>query len=130
RIQDAFAALNARATGGEPLVIKLGLHTGPCISVTLNSRLDYYGSAANMAARLQDRSRGGDIVASFATALDPEVGPQLAAFQPSVGQADLKGFAEPVLFYRIDAEQLADGRDRRLAERPMDDNLEGEEAFS
>src|SRR3546814_2334232 len=45
---------------GEAIVIKLGLHRGPCIAVTLNDRLDYFGSTVNLAARLQGQSRGGD----------------------------------------------------------------------
>ena len=39
------------------IAIKLGLHKGPCIAVTLNERLDYFGGTVNMAARLQGRSR-------------------------------------------------------------------------
>ena len=46
------------------MVLKLGLHEGPCIAVTLNDRLDYFGQTVNLAARLQGQSRGGDIVLS------------------------------------------------------------------
>ena len=42
--------------GGDAIVIKLGLHAGPCIAVTLNDRLDYFGSTVNLAARLQGES--------------------------------------------------------------------------
>jgi class 3 adenylate cyclase len=75
--------------------------------VTLNNRLDYYGSTANMAARLQDRSQGGDIVASLAAAADPELAPLLAGYTPVVEEAALKGFAQPVPYYRVTAETLA-----------------------
>ena len=47
--------------------IMLGLDTikrGPCIAVTLNDRLDYFGRTVNLAARLQGESRGDDIVMS------------------------------------------------------------------
>ena len=37
---------------GTDVAIRIGLHTGSSISVTLNERLDYYGSAVNLAARL------------------------------------------------------------------------------
>ena len=43
---------------------KLGVHAGPSVVVTLNDRLDYFGSTVNMAARLQGQSAGGDIVLS------------------------------------------------------------------
>ena len=83
------------------LVIKLGLHGGPCIVVTLNERLDYFGSTANLAARLQGESRGGDIVVSQTLAEDPAVGPLLRALQRTSESAVVKGFATPVAFIRV-----------------------------
>ena len=58
RIHDDFERFN-RTSGKESMVIKLGIHVGRCISVTLNDRLDYYGTAANMAARLPGPERRG-----------------------------------------------------------------------
>ena len=106
RIQADFADYN-RTSGKEPIVVKLGLHMGRCISVTLNGRLDYYGSAANMAARLEGQSRGGDIVLSRELATDPGAKPLLALFALEDGEANLKGFGAPVPFYRITAEALS-----------------------
>ncbi|HYX29617.1 MAG TPA: adenylate/guanylate cyclase domain-containing protein, partial [Pyrinomonadaceae bacterium] len=48
----------------QPLSLKAGLHVGPCIAVTLNERLDYFGSTVNLAARLEGQSTGQDIVIS------------------------------------------------------------------
>jgi adenylate cyclase len=45
-----------------PLVLKLGVHVGPVIAMTANDRLDYFGRTVNLAARLGDQSRGGDVV--------------------------------------------------------------------
>jgi class 3 adenylate cyclase len=59
--------------GMQPLSLKAGLHTGPCIAVTLNDRLDYFGSTVNMAARLEGQSTGDDVVISSAVYSDPEV---------------------------------------------------------
>ena len=56
-----------------PLTLKAGIHTGPCIAVTLNDRLDYFGSTVNLAARLEGQSTGGDVVVSTAVYSDPEV---------------------------------------------------------
>ena len=56
-----------------PLTLKAGMHTGPCIAVTLNDRLDYFGSTVNLAARLEGQSTGGDVVISTAVYGDPEV---------------------------------------------------------
>src|SRR5262245_51065504 len=99
-IQQKVAEFNAgQGQGG--IVIKLGLHKGPCIAVTLNERLDYFGSTVNLAARLQGQSGGGDIVLSAAMAADPGVADLLAAYAPGEETATVKGFERPVAFCRI-----------------------------
>ena len=70
----AALAMQARIVDHD-LVLKLGVHAGPSVVVTLNDRLDYFGSTVNMAARLQGQSAGGDIVLSRAVADDPAVQP-------------------------------------------------------
>jgi class 3 adenylate cyclase len=65
--------LAAPPSGDAPLTLKAGIHTGPCIAVTLNDRLDYFGSTVNMAARLEGLSTGGDVVISKALYDDPEL---------------------------------------------------------
>ena len=59
--------------GMRPLTLKAGLHTGACIAVTLNDRLDYFGSTVNLAARLEAQSTGGDVIVSAAVYDDPGV---------------------------------------------------------
>ncbi len=39
--------------GNEDLLLKIGIHEGPCLAVTLNDRQDYFGQTVNMAARVQ-----------------------------------------------------------------------------
>jgi class 3 adenylate cyclase len=41
--------------------------------VTLNERLDYFGSTVNLAARLEGQSTSDDVVISSAVYLDPAV---------------------------------------------------------
>lgn len=65
--------LAAPPDGAAPLTLKAGIHTGPCIAVTLNDRLDYFGSTVNMAARLEGLSTGSDVIISQALYDDPEV---------------------------------------------------------
>ena len=43
-------------------MLKVGLHCGPAIVVNSNDRLDYFGRTVNIAARIQAKSKGGDIV--------------------------------------------------------------------
>ncbi len=83
------------------LVLKVGVHAGPSVVVTLNDRLDYFGSTVNMAARLQGQSTGGDIVLSSSVADDPAVREVLAAVPKDRETVALKGFAEPVGFIRL-----------------------------
>ena len=99
-IQRNLAALNA-APGDEPLVIKIGLHAGPCIAVTLNDRLDYFGSTVNLAARLQGESAGDDIVLSRALVADAVVTRLLRTVPAAEETALVRGFPEPVPFCRL-----------------------------
>lgn len=92
-MQDRIAAEN--------LVLKIGVHSGASVVVTLNERLDYFGSTVNMAARLQGQSKGADIVLSRAVADDPAVRPLLTPLAASEESVELKGFAEPVGFVRL-----------------------------
>lgn len=95
RAQSQIEALNS---GSVALRLKAGLHYGPCIAVTLNDRLDYFGSVVNMASRLEGQSSGQDIVVSSSVYSDPEVTKMLA--DPSSDltaqrlYATLKGFGE------------------------------------
>jgi class 3 adenylate cyclase len=98
-IQRELPSFNA--AGQRPLTIKVGLHEGPSIAVTLNGRLDYFGSTVNLAARLQGQSAGGDIVLSEAVAADPAVSTLLEGLDCSQETANLKGFDRPVDFRRI-----------------------------
>jgi class 3 adenylate cyclase len=98
-IQRNVAAFNAGLEGGAELVIKIGLHGGPCIAVTLNDRLDYFGTTVNMAARLQAQSRG-DIVLSAALLADQSVRALLATETLTPDTATMKGFDRPVAFHR------------------------------
>jgi class 3 adenylate cyclase len=98
-MQERVADFNT--TNPEPIVLKLGLHEGPCIAVTLNDRLDYFGQAVNMAARLQGESEGGDIVISGALAEADGAAGLLTRHHPTQESAPLRGFAAPVSFWRL-----------------------------
>jgi len=83
------------------IIVKLGLHAGPCIAVTLNDRLDYFGRTVNLAARLQNESRGGDIVLSEDMAGEPGVAERLTTLDAIPESALVKGFAQPIALRRI-----------------------------
>jgi class 3 adenylate cyclase len=100
-IQRRVQAFNDENGLTEGLVIKLGIHAGPTIAVTLNDRLDYFGSVVNMAARLQGQSLGGDLVISDEVAAEPGVANLLNNHTVSADQAALKGFDQPQSFLRV-----------------------------
>ena len=45
----------------EDLVVKIGIHEGPCLAVMLNERQDYFGQTVNIAARVQSLSTSQEI---------------------------------------------------------------------
>lgn len=81
--------------GVTPLILKAGIHIGPCIAVTLNDRLDYFGTTVNMAARLEGQSAGSDIIISRALYDDPEIRQLIDQnnLQARRFEIELKGFA-------------------------------------
>jgi class 3 adenylate cyclase len=89
-------ALAEPAGGGMPLQLKAGLNTGPCIAVTLNDRLDYFGSTVNMAARLEGLSSGADVIISGSVYEDAKVRELIAAEGLSAVEfaMSLKGFED------------------------------------
>jgi class 3 adenylate cyclase len=97
-ILEAQQRLAAPSDGASPFYLKAGMHHGPCIAVTMNDRLDYFGSVVNMAARLERLSSGEDIVLSDAVRNDPEVAALLSAAENQLilepFEAQLKGFDE------------------------------------
>ncbi|HWF88048.1 MAG TPA: adenylate/guanylate cyclase domain-containing protein, partial [Pyrinomonadaceae bacterium] len=89
-------ALAEPSDGSRPLQLKAGLNTGPCIAVTLNDRLDYFGSTVNMAARLEGLSCGADVIISRSVYEDAKVQQLIESDQFSAEPFDmtLKGFED------------------------------------
>jgi len=63
RMRSAMQTLNDQR-GNDDLLLKIGLHEGPCLAVTLNDQQDYFGQTVNVAARVQGLA---DSRAIFAT---------------------------------------------------------------
>ncbi len=101
-IQDEVANFN-RGRSDAGIVLKLGLHQGACIAVTVGGVLDYFGSAVNTAARLEHQCRGGEVIVSQAVIADPEAREVLAGRTLTQDSASLRGLSEPVRFVRIGA---------------------------
>jgi class 3 adenylate cyclase len=88
--------LASPSDGAQALTLKAGLHSGPCIAVTLNERLDYFGSTVNLAARLEGQSTGNDVIISNVVYSDPAVRELLSEPQNGITatrfEIPLKGF--------------------------------------
>jgi len=99
-MQQAMPAFNQRFDTDD-VSIRVGLHSGSSISVTLNDRLDYYGEAVNLAARLEGLGVDGDITMSKTFASDPAVSAMLIEYEPHEREEILKGFTRPVEIVQI-----------------------------
>jgi len=71
RMRDSMRHLNARR-GAEELILKIGIHEGPCLAVNLNDRQDYFGQTVNIASRVQALATEDSIFATQAIVRDAE----------------------------------------------------------
>jgi class 3 adenylate cyclase len=85
------------------LVLKIGIHEGPCIAVMLNERQDYFGQTVNIASRVQGLATSssifatGPVVSHNASARMLESG----GVTPLPKQHVLRGIAEKWAVYEI-----------------------------
>jgi class 3 adenylate cyclase len=85
------------------LLIKIGIHEGPCLAVTLNDRLDYFGQTVNIAARVQNLADSQAILATNSVVDYPAVSKLLegSKLTPTAQDAILRGVADKVTIYQI-----------------------------
>jgi class 3 adenylate cyclase len=102
RMRSAMTALNV-ARGTEDLIVKIGIHEGPCLAVMLNERQDYFGQTVNIAARVQSLSTSQEIHITGPIIDSPAVATILerAAIKPIQKQAALRGIADKIVVYEI-----------------------------
>jgi class 3 adenylate cyclase len=85
------------------LQIKIGIHEGPCLAVTLNDRLDYFGQTVNVAARVQSLAQSRAIFATKSVVEDVQVSKMLETgkYKLTEQQAALRGVADTITVYQI-----------------------------
>jgi class 3 adenylate cyclase len=54
------------------LLLKIGIHMGPCLAVSLNDRQDYFGQTVNIASRVQGLATSRSIFATRQVVVDSE----------------------------------------------------------
>lgn len=104
-----IADFNAEA-GDELIRLKVGVHTGTCLAVTLNGRLDYFGQTVNLAARVQALSQGNDIVLTDEMLRVAGVRELLAGYAVEARAVELKGIQGAVRVHRVSATRAGAAR--------------------
>lgn len=102
RMRAAMTALNLQR-GTEDLIVKIGIHEGPCLAVMLNERQDYFGQTVNIAARVQSLSTAQEIHITGPVLDAPAVAEVLEqrSIKPIQKHAALRGIADKIVVYEI-----------------------------
>ncbi len=102
KMRAAMDKLNSERSSND-LVVKIGIHEGPCLAVMLNERQDYFGQTVNIAARVQSLSTSQEIHVTAPVIDAPGVAMilQKEALKPIQKQAALRGIADKMVVYEI-----------------------------
>jgi class 3 adenylate cyclase len=102
RMREAMRALNAEH-GREDLLLKIGIHEGPCLAVVLNDRQDFFGQTVNIASRVQGLAESRAIFATGSVVDHPGSADLLSAsgLIPVAQQRHLRGIPEEFAVYEI-----------------------------
>lgn len=101
-MRDAMHRINAEH-GNDDLLLKIGIHEGPCLAVISNDRQDYFGQTVNMAARVQGVAAANTIFTTGPIINDMAVGHVLKehGLQPIERETALRGITSNTLVYEI-----------------------------
>jgi len=102
RMREAMTRINAER-GNEDLLLKIGIHEGPCLAVRLNNSQDYFGQTVNIAARVQGLASTRAIFVTQPVVEDPSTAKilQRQSLHPSMRRAALRGIADETTVYEI-----------------------------
>jgi class 3 adenylate cyclase len=105
RMREAMRDLGNGRNGhdGEDLLLKIGIHEGPCLAVVLNDRQDYFGQTVNIAARVQALADSRSILATGSVVAYPQTSNLLKThgLDPVAQSRALRGIADEVAVYEI-----------------------------
>ena len=105
-LKTAFAMLDElqrfnQGLQNEEIIIKIGIHRGPSIAVTLNERLDYFGQTVNIASRVQELADAKEIFITRDVYSSPGVQEILKDCSIDSETAKLKGVQEEMIVYML-----------------------------
>src|SRR5579871_5831201 len=102
RMREEMARINAERKN-EDLLLKIGIHEGPCLAVILNNSQDYFGQTVNIAARVQGLASSRAIFVTQPVIEDPSAAKILEAedLRPTMQRAALRGISDETTVYEI-----------------------------
>jgi class 3 adenylate cyclase len=97
RMRDEMRKLN------QDLVLKIGIHEGPCLAVVLNDRQDYFGQTVNIASRVQGLAMSPAIFATQSVVGNPRASAILeeSGLKPVAQRSALRGITNEMAVYEI-----------------------------
>jgi class 3 adenylate cyclase len=102
RMREAMRTFN-EARSRDDLLLKIGIHEGPCLAVVLNERQDYFGTTVNVAARVQALADSRTILATGPVVTHPQASTllQTSGLKPVSQRRALRGITDEVAVYEI-----------------------------
>jgi class 3 adenylate cyclase len=102
RMRDDMVRFNAERQN-EDLLLKIGIHEGPCLAVTLNNSQDYFGQTVNVAARVQGLASSRAIFVTKPVVEHPKAVKILeeSGLRPAMQRASLRGITDETTVYEI-----------------------------
>jgi class 3 adenylate cyclase len=102
RMRDAMSDLGAQRQH-QGLLLKMGIHEGSCLAVTLNGQQDYFGQTVNIASRVQGLAASRAIVVTEQVVENADTRTLLEAngLTPTRRSVALSGIADKVSVYEI-----------------------------
>lgn len=87
----------------EELILRIGIHSGPCIAVESNDRLDYFGQTVNTAARVEAAAGAGEIVVTESIINTPGADEIIRAAGMTIkrDRALLRGLTDEIDLWRL-----------------------------
>src|SRR3954462_5833146 len=102
RMREAMSDLGAERQH-QSLRLKMGIHEGSCLAVTLNGQQDYFGQTVNVASRVQGLAASRSIVVTEQVVENAHARALLETngLKPTLRRVALSGIADKVSVYEI-----------------------------
>ncbi|TIX92186.1 adenylate/guanylate cyclase domain-containing protein [Rhizobium sp. P44RR-XXIV] len=102
RMREAMLSLN-KERGSDDLLLKIGIHEGPCIAVSLNERQDYFGQTVNIASRVQHLATSREIFATSSVLDNPRAAELMTTrgLTPQSHHVALRGITDAMDIFAI-----------------------------